>query len=102
MSFKPHSKSPLLDEVDNAARSLQYSRTPVVATAGLSRRRSVETGGAPATTISVEDETWVGGRRPEKRRHDTIAGYCLLIVALAMFTVQTVSEHDQLRDIFAY
>jgi drug/metabolite transporter (DMT)-like permease len=34
-------------------------------------------------------ERWIGGRRPEKRRRDTLVGYFLLIISLAAFTAQT-------------
>ncbi|KAI9594409.1 hypothetical protein BDF19DRAFT_423500 [Syncephalis fuscata] len=92
MSLKPHSKSPLLGERSNGeaevTRSPRYHHNTTTS-GDLSKRRSTEPDIVPAIPIPVEDDTWVGGRRPEKRRRDTIVGYFLLIAALAMFTAQT-------------
>ncbi|KAI8055425.1 hypothetical protein BDF22DRAFT_654309 [Syncephalis plumigaleata] len=99
MSQKVHAKSPLLGKHSNNAEdegvlTVHYStaagnycsqRPNSTLLDGQSNMRA----STSANEIPVEDDSWVGGRRPEKRRRDTIFGYILLIIALAMFTAQT-------------
>jgi hypothetical protein len=109
MSQKIHVRSPLLGKhtyvEDETVLTAHYSNAAVDYSTQRPRSAFLDTQSAVLTSgslaeIPVEDDSWVGGRRPEKRRRDTIFGYILLIVALAMFTAQTVSYHCYILYLF--